>query len=403
MIQAQRDTAIDLQRLLAVRLALLAGIALLAAFAERALALPLPLAAIGLVLAAATAATVGSWLWLKRLGREPGPGAVAAQLAIDMVALTAIVYLSGGWTNPLISLYLVPVAVAAATLSARATWLFAAAALAAYTLLARFHLPVFHIHGNAGDFTVHVAGMWLTFATAAALIAYFGTTMAATVRRQQLALAAARERNLRNEQIIGMATLAAGTAHELSTPLTSIAVIASELEAASRGEVRDELRELLRQVAVCRGALQRLRDAATETPQIRPADELLRDVHDRFALLRPEVRVEFELPDGPAPSLRVEGTFRQALLNLLDNAADASRNDVCLRGEWAADRVRVHILDRGPGLSPDRDTPRGMGVGLLLANASIERLGGQVRAADRPGGGTWLSIELPAHPAGAPA
>jgi signal transduction histidine kinase len=186
--------------------------------------------------------------------------------------------------------------------------------------------------------------MWLTFATAAVLIAYFGTTMAATLRRQQQVLATARERDLRNEQIIGMATLAAGTAHELSTPLTSIAVIASELEATTQGEARDDLRELVRQVNVCRGALQRLRDAA-----------------------------------------------------------DASRSDVGLRGEWAADHVRVHILDRGPGLAPAREGPRGMGVGLLLANATIERLGGQVRAADRPGGGTWLCIELPTHSAVAPA
>lgn len=395
MERAFHDTAVDLQRLLAVRLVLLAGIALLAWFAEWALTLPLPLTALGVVLAAAMAVTAASWLWLARRGRDPGRRAVATQLAIDMLALTAIVYLSGGWTSPLISLYLVPVAVAAATLPATATWLLAGVALVAYTLLARFHHPVFHLHGDAGDFTLHVAGMWLTFATAAALIAYFGTTMAATVRRQQRSLAEARERDLRNEQIIGMATLAAGTAHELSTPLASIAVIASELEAVSTGEAREELGEVLRQVAVCRNALQRLREDAAETPQTRPADDLLRDVHERFALLRPGVHVAVELPGGPAPLLEVDGTFRQALLNLLDNAADASAGDVCLRGEWDGDHVRVHILDRGPGLTHAAGRPRGMGVGLLLANASIERLGGEVRARARPGGGTVLTVELP--------
>jgi two-component system, sensor histidine kinase RegB len=398
MTGLERSIGIDLQRLLAVRLALLGAIVGMLWFADAALGLPLPLTSLGTVLTLLVAGTAASWLWLRQRRLNAGAAAMSVQLAIDLLGLTAILYYSGGWTNPLISLYLVPVAVSAAVLSARTTWLFAAAALIAYSLLAVYHVPVFTLH-HGGDFTVHIAGMWLTFATAAALIAFFGTSLAATVRRQQQDLADARERNLRNEQILGIATLAAGTAHELSTPLTSIAVIASELEAASSGEMRHELQLLLRQVAVCREALQRLRESAATAPRARPADRLLSEARDRFRLLRPTVTLALELPEAPAaPDLLVDGTFQQSLLSLLDNAADVSPAAVTLAAAWADDQVQIDVLDRGPGLDRHRDQSGGMGVGLLLAGASIERLGGTLQAAPRAGGGTRLRITLPAHP-----
>lgn len=389
------STTVNLRRLLAVRLVLL-GLALpvLAAVAV-SLGVDLPVAPLAAVAGVAVLLTLGFWWWLGRPAARIGSGAVITQLALDVGVLTAILYLSGGWTNPLISLYLVPIAVAAATLSATATWICAAVCVLAYSLLTRFYLPVFHLHGGDAGFALHVTGMWLTFVAAAMLVAYLGTSMAATLRARDQALAAEREQNLRNEQILGVATLAAGTAHELSTPLASIAVIASELEREASGPARADLKLLLQQVDVCRGALGRLREAAEPRPEPVTAERFLAELCDHFALLRPTVRLGVHLSrDAAAPVLDADQTLRQALLNLLDNAANASPDEVELRAVWSDDTVTVDVLDRGPGLKPG---PRanGMGMGLLLANASIERAGGRVHATPRAGGGTCVRVTLP--------
>ncbi|MEZ5561059.1 MAG: ATP-binding protein [Pseudomonadales bacterium] len=397
------SNTLNLRRLLWVRLLLVGVLVPALALLGSALGLHLARAPLMLVVAACIGVTLLSWWWLGRLPGQPGTGAVVAQLGIDIASLTAILYLSGGWTNPLISLYLVPIAVAAATLRAAATWICAGVCVLAYSALTRVYVPMFHIHGNSDPgFALHITGMWLTFVVAAALVAYFGTSMAATLREQDRALLAAREQNLRNEQILGMATLAAGTAHELSTPLASIAVIASELESTSQGQTRAELQQLLTQVDACRDALARLREAAAPASEQQRADLLINELRERFELLRPSVRLVCRQdPPASAPRLTIDNTLRQALLNLLDNAADASPQDVELHGRWLHGRVEIDILDRGPGLAGgQRPSGTGMGMGLLLANASIERAGGSVYAAPREGGGLRIRVRLPVTAAG---
>ncbi len=271
-----------------------------------------------------------------------------------------------------------------------------------------------------GVFTMHVLGMWLTFVIAAGLIAYFGTTMTAMLRARARALAAAREANLRNEQIIAVATLAAGTAHELSTPLGSIAVIAGELNADASPHQRSDIELIVAQIDVCKEILRRLRDAATPTRAraMQRIDEFIDDVRERFQLLRPTVKIEFRLDgDPPIPSISADPTLDQAILNLLNNAADASPHAVECAARWTAQQMVLDIHDRGPGFDTasralDRyaapadgstETAEGMGMGLLLANATVERLGGSVHIADRDGGGTWVQVVLPlAEAAAAP-
>jgi two-component system sensor histidine kinase RegB len=254
--------------------------------------------------------------------------------------------------------------------------------------------------------------MWLTFVIAAGLIAYFGTTMAATLRSRASALAAAREEILRNEQIIGVATLAAGTAHELSTPLGSIALIAGELKSDAPQHLA-EIDLMLTQIDVCRDILRRLRDTASPraTPRepVNRVDRFIDDVRERFELLRPAVAVDFSVAnDASSRFIAAEETLRQAVLNLLDNAADVSPHAVECSVHCATDHLVLDIRDRGAGFnasaagnavefasaSPNGST-EGMGMGLLLANATIERLGGSVRIADRDGGGAWVRVTLP--------
>ena len=197
--------------------------------------------------------------------------------------------------------------------------------------------------------------MWLTFVIAAGLIAYFGTTMAATLRSRASALAAAREEILRNEQIIGVATLAAGTAHELSTPLGSIALIAGELK-ADAPEHRREIDLMLSQIDACKNILRRLRTAANTraapVDSVNRVDRFVADVRERFELLRPAVAVDFSVAgDASNRFIAAEETLRQAVLNLLDNAADVSPHAVECSAHCARDHLVLDIRDRGAGFN----------------------------------------------------
>jgi two-component system sensor histidine kinase RegB len=395
----------NLRRLLSVRSTLFVALTALIAFVD----VDLPRAPLAVIVGTLAAVTFASWLRAVRLARPVRDAEVMAQLIVDVGALTALFYLTGGWTNPLVSLYLVPIAAAAAMLPSAMAWCVALAAMAGYAAIAVSFVPLPHAHGVDATFSTHVLGMGITFLLAAGLIAYLGTTMAASLRARAAALAHAREAILRNEQIIGVATLAAGTAHELSTPLSTIAVIASELRDSTIDHRRD-VDVLLSQIEICKDILRRLRDEAA--PHVDGADlqsigAFVDGVAEQFQLLRPTAGIAFSQSGcEPQPLIRAEPTLKQAILNLLNNAADASPRSVDVAAKWTPDRVVIDILDRGAGFAvrgietpfaaaPPNDSAEGMGVGLMLANATIERLGGAVHIADRSSGGAWVQVTLP--------
>jgi two-component system sensor histidine kinase RegB len=139
-----------------------------------------------------------------------------------------LLYLSGGAANPLISLLLVPVTVAALSLSGTLTAAVAALSIALYTFLVWFYLPLSVADAERAT-RLHLAGMWLTFVVSVAMIAWFIARMTASVRERDRHLAAAREKALRDERVVALGALAAGAAHELGTPLATIAVVIGDL------------------------------------------------------------------------------------------------------------------------------------------------------------------------------
>ncbi len=164
-----------------------------------------------------------------RRGGPVGDAELFFELLADVGCLTALLYLSGGSTNPFVSLYLLPLTIAAAALPARYAWSMAGLTVTGYTLLLFFFRPLGHdqsMHSSA--FNLHILGMWITFLVSAMLIASFVTTMSASIRVRDRELAAARERALRDEQVLALGTFAAGAAHELGTPLATIAVLSRE-------------------------------------------------------------------------------------------------------------------------------------------------------------------------------
>lgn len=389
--------------------------------------------------------------WRLSLDYPVGNLELFLQLALDVAALTVLLYFSGGSTNPFVSLYLLPLVLAAASLPRRHTWAMAALTVTCYSLLMAWYVPLpnaaaGHGHdmaamaehaaplprGEAADpnycrtepastapvdllarlndaFSAHVLGMWLGFVISALVVAYFATAMAAAVRLRDAQLNRVREDTLRNERIVSLGILAASAAHELGTPLSTLSVVIGEMRSECRdAEQQANLSLLAEQVQNCKRILNRLVSQAQETPQTLPAEPFLAGVLDEWQLLRPTARYRYQAERmQPAPQLTVEPALRAALLNLLNNAADASPDPLDIRLRRHDGQVVLEILDHGPGLTPEAAAhagaaffstkKEGRGLGLFLANATLERLGGSVRLYNRAGGGTTTEVVLPCH------
>ncbi|TNC96954.1 MAG: two-component system, sensor histidine kinase RegB [Gallionellaceae bacterium] len=394
------------------------------------------------------------------------------QLCLDVNALTVLLYFGGGSTNPFVSLYLLPLVLAAATLPRRYTWGMAALTVACYSLLMVWYVPLptgdahaahsghtttviaasavtaapVHDHtamqmdhsqhqmhqpevtpsdycrtepesapasasadtSPLGDaFNAHVLGMWLGFVISATVIAYFAVEMAAAVRLREAQLTQVREETLRNERIVSLGTLAASAAHELGTPLSTMSVVIGEMQNECESPDQKESLTLLDdQVRNCKRILNTLVNHAQATPEVMSIEGFLLAVLDEWQLLRPTVHYHYQVGGPqPAPQLRPYPALRAALLNLLNNAADASSEGMHIQLHWDDKHIVLEIQDQGPGLTVEAASragsaffttkEEGRGLGLFLANATLERLGGNVRLFNRDGGGATTEVTLP--------
>jgi two-component system sensor histidine kinase RegB len=349
--------------------------------------------------------------WRTRGDEAVDAGELFGQLCVDLVALAILLYLSGGAANPLISFLLVPVAVAALSLPGRLTAIVALLAIAIYSLLMWAYLPL-----SVGDAEraarLHLAGMWLTFVVSASMIAWFVARMTASIRERDRNLAAAREQALRDERMVALGALAAGAAHELGTPLATMAVVVGELERESclDAGARADLALVREQIALCKGIISNMaaRSGALRPEQIEAQDavEWVRGVRARWQAMRPRANSRVTVTGGSgAPRIPGEATLEQALANLLNNAADAGDADIDIQLGWDDATLRIAVTDAGPGFpaevlqgagqGPLTSRKGGAGIGLLLAFSAIERLGGRIVLANLQGRGASASIELP--------
>ena len=226
----QTPASKNLRRLILLRGIAIAGQIAAVAAAHYWLEMELPFAPMAAAIAFLCVLNLATWLRLRR----PWPVTDAeffVQLLADVAALTVLLYYGGGSTNPFVSLYLLPLTIAAITLPWGYAWAMAAATVACYSALMFYNVPLPHNHGEHGaEFNLHVMGMWLTFTLSALLIAWFVVRMNASIRERDQLLERSRIESLRNEQIIALGTLAAGAAHELGTPLSTMAVVGNELQ-----------------------------------------------------------------------------------------------------------------------------------------------------------------------------
>jgi two-component system sensor histidine kinase RegB len=343
-------------------------------------------------------------------------------MAFDVVLLTGLLYFSGGPSNPFSFLYLVHIALAAVVLRPRWTWALVALSLASFGLLFVKHVPIhgqeMHVegHGAADDFGDHMRGMWVAFGVAACFIVYFVHRVTRALAERETELAAARK-------LASLATLAAGAAHELSTPLGTIAVVTRELErglmeSGAAQVAAADARLIREQVERCRGILLQMAadagDGSGEADAPLAAREIVRGaLHD----LENADRVEVTMQDG-ADRRTISAPPRllsMALRAVIENAIQASPPGSPVRLELSAaeDHLDIEVRDRGAGAAPEvlaragepffttKGPGRGMGLGLFLTRTVLDRLGGQVRLDSRPGEGMSVTLVLPAAPAAA--
>lgn len=412
-----------------------------------ALRLDLPLVALGAVIFATFATNVALRLLISRAdvrlpeaspisiqagllpsAPEPQPGAgsdeeglrlspklLPAVLTLDTLLLTALLGLSGGPKNPFAILFVMHVALAAVALSSRWAWWMVGVSLGCYALIHPLHVPLRFVEGGYSP-TLEAAGQGLALVLVTAVVAYFASGVAAALRRREKDLREARARVARNEWLASLAALAAGTAHELGTPLGTIAVVAKELE---RGAERldnqgllEDARLIRTQVDRCRRILDRL--GALDREGLGNSPDPL-DLEAVVAHLREDLRArggsfEVELDPALEGSERVHPDAAQAILPLIQNALDAAGEggQVQLRiGPASAGQLRFEVTDDGPGMPPTilerarepffttKEHGQGMGLGLYLVRLLSERHEGSLALESRAEGGTRAVLSFP--------
>ena len=365
------------------------------------------------------ATNVALVVWMHR--HTPRAWLVPAVLLLDMGLLTLLLYLTGGPDNPFSILFLVHVAMAVVVLSPVWMWVVAGAAAVMYGLVVWHHLPL-SIEPLSQQ--VMLAGHWTALVLVAVLIAYFIGRLVRELRQREGELMAARELAVRNQRLAALTTLAAGAAHELGTPLATIAVVARELERASAqsqadGEIVEDARLIRQQVDRCQAILTRMRaDVAEESEQSHTPAGLEELVHQLRQDLPDDEqsRLEFQCEDDLGqladPALRA---VHQALGVLVRNAFDASPPGarVSLSIQRREDYIQFQVHDHGSGMPEDvlrragepffttKPPGRGMGLGLFLVRLVAEKFGGALKLQSSPGQGTRCVLELPADKIGA--
>ncbi len=417
---APSATAITLAWLVRLRWGGGLGQAMTIGVAVLGLGLDLRLVPLVALVATTLASNLALVAWLRRI-RDVPSRSMGLVLTLDTLILSGLLYFSGGPANPFSIFYLVHVTLAALVLGMRWAGGMVALSAALYASLFFWHAPVAgmeHAHHGGPAFSVHLQGMWIAFTLAASLIAYFVARVAAALREREEDLARARQLAARSEKLASLTTLAAGAAHELGTPLGTIAIASKELERSILTNPVDAIgdaRLIRTEVDRCRAIVQRMSATAGtmagEIPDATTAQVVFERCVERLGH-DATARVSLAHGDPVRFLCPVEGVV-QVLQSLVQNGLYASRASgahVTLSCVETASAIRLVVEDSGVGIGADdlahvgepffttKPPGEGMGLGVFLAYAFAERCGGRLEIDSRKGVGTKVTIELPRLP-----
>ena len=411
---------IGLAWLVRLRWLAIAGQLAIVALAVLALRVSLPLALAAGLISITALSNVALTVWLRK--GEPSAHALTGVLLLDVVTLTGLLLSAGGASNPFSVFYLVHVALAALLLAPRPAWL--VAALTSLSFGSLFVLPAHPIdphamHMHHGASSMHLQGMWLAYSLAAGFVVHFVSRVASALQAREREVFELQRSAVRHEKLASLSTLAAGAAHELGTPLATIALVAKELErgleASNAADALIADSRLIRQeVERCRDILQQMGARAGEGAGEMLAPVSVRGVeHDLSeALGARAAQLAFEREGELSEMVAPKRLLVQVLANLVRNAFDAQAEvgkvePVRLVTRLEAERAAFEIFDVGPGIPAHAESRvgepffttkapgAGLGLGVFLARAFAERMGGELTLAARPGGGTVVRLLVP--------
>lgn len=337
------------------------------------------------------------------------------ELLLDVGALTVQLYLSGGAANPFISLYLLQVILGAVLLETWATWTLVAVTSACFVFLTAVNVELAVPHQHEMNFlNLHIQGMFICFVLAAILLVFFVTRINRNLVARDTGLAALRQQSAEEELVVRMGLLASGAAHELGTPLTTVSVILNDWqrmpELQANPEICEDIEEMQGQVLRCKEILSKILassgeargESAAPTTVVRFFDGMVAE----WQANRMPPAVSYANEFAPDHAIASDIVLKQSLVNVLDNAADASPHWVGITVRRDQDDMVLIVDDRGPGFpevmlavvgKPYQTTKTGPGSGLglfLLANV-VRKLGGSVAARNRAEGGASVMVRLP--------
>lgn len=399
-----------------LRYGVLAGQIVLILLTHFVFGVPLLIQWLAIPLALTAASNLLAYRCARRFGDRP---ALVYLLAFDTICLTALLALTGGPANPLSLLYLVQITLSAVILSKEWTWSLGVLAVVCFGFLfwAHVRVPVFEAHHSSEGFSVHLVGMWIAFVAAALLVTVFIGKVSEALRQREHEVLLLQGQLARQERLASIATLAAGAAHELGTPLATIAVASRDVEYHATEVSRDpelagDARLIRSEVERCRSILQQMSARGAEQPGEAP-------VCLELAGLLENVRCDLPLPDrervrvvltgDPGVAVLPAGAARQALAALVRNALDAASEaqPVTLGVARTAGSLEFVVTDSGCGMSQEtlnriaepffttKAPGGGMGLGTYLARVFAEQLGGRLAFDSEPGKGTTALLQLP--------
>ena len=341
--------------------------------------------------------------------------ALFGALLLDVAALSAQLYLSGGATNPFVSLFLLQVVLGSVLLDRWSSWMLVIATSVAFALMTVFYRPiVLPPTINRSLFALHVQGMWVCFALVAVLLVLFVSRINANLRTQDLRLADIQRQAVEEEHIVRIGMLASGAAHELGTPLSSLSVILGDwrhIDAIAHDpdllrDVEDMQAEIQRCKAIVTSILMSSGDPRGEETRATTVRALFDRIVADWSGARDFNGIRFDDRFGEDVPIAADVVLQQAVFNLLDNAAEVSPERIDVILGRADDALVLTVRDAGAGFAAEQlanlgnpynssKSELGRGLGLYLVGNVARKLGGSIVARNREDGGAELILSLP--------
>ncbi|MBA4791355.1 MAG: ATP-binding protein [Pseudomonadota bacterium] len=336
------------------------------------------------------------------------------EMLLDVAALTVQLHLSGGATNPFISLYLLQVSLASVLLETWSAWTLAAAAGAGFIWLTTSYRPLALPQGSGHDlFTLFIQGAFVCFVLTASLLVLFITRINQNLRARDAHLAALRQTSAEEDHIVRMGLLASGAAHELGTPLATLSVILNDWSRMrpfrTNADLAGELAEMQSQLDRCKsivsGILMSSGEARGEGTVRTTAAAFFDELVAEWQASRSPRMLDYSNALTEAEAIISDPALKQVIFNVFDNALEASPNWLGVSVRSTGDEFVLTVRDAGPGFAreiletfgkPYRSTKNrpGGGLGLFLVVNVVRKLGGRVKA-ENGATGACVTLNLP--------